>query len=145
MAIYVRPFVTSIAHVEGCPKRNCGPACARRTNGWEYHIKLVLPTGEFFEERRKSPVDGKTSTHRYAEARAAHVVRESVAPAPVARKEVPTVSAFRESFMTYAKTNNKPSTVYAKEGMLRKHLIPFFGKMRLDAIGPAEIERYKAA
>ena len=46
---------------------------------------------------------------------------------------------------TYSKTNNKPSTVYAKEGMLNAHLIPFFGKMRLDAIGPAEIEKYKAA
>jgi len=145
MAIYVRPFVTSIAHVEGCPKRNCGPACVRRTNGWEYHLKLVLPNGEFFEERKKSPVDGKTATQRYADARAAHVVRESVAPVPVAKKEVPTVSGFRESFMTYSKTNNKPSTVYAKEGMLNAHLIPFFGKTRLDAIGPAEIERYKAA
>src|SRR5512142_2959755 len=106
----------------GARSATCGPACARRTNGWEYHIKLVLPTGEFFEERRKSPVEGKTSTHRYAEARAAHGVRES--------------------FMTYSKTNNKPSTVYAKEGMLNAHLIPFFGKMRLDAIGPAEIEKY---
>ena len=145
MAIYVRPFVTSIAHVEGCPKRNCGPACVRRTNGWEYHLKLVLPNGEFFEERKKSPVDGKTATQRYADARAAHVVRESVAPVPVAKKEVPTVSEFRESFMTYSRTNNKPSTVYAKEWMLNAHLIPFFGKTRLDAIGPAEIERYKAA
>ena len=45
MAIYVRPFVTSIAHVEGCPKRNCGPSCARKTDGWEYHIKLALPNG----------------------------------------------------------------------------------------------------
>jgi len=144
MAIYVRPFVTSIAHVEGCPKRNCGPSCARLTNGWEYHLKLVLPNGEFFEERKKSPVAGKTGTQRYAEARAAHVVRESVAPAPVTRKEVPTVSGFRESFMTYSKTNNKPSTVYAKEWMLNAHLIPFFGRMRLDEIGPAEIERYKA-
>jgi integrase len=145
MAIYVRPFVTSIAHGEGCPKRNYGPACARRTNGWEYHLKLVLPNGEFFEERKKSPVDGKTATQRYAEAREAHVVRESVAPAPVAKKEVPTVCGFCESFMTYSKTNNKPSTVYAKEWMLNCHIIPFFGKTRLDAIGPAEIERYKAA
>lgn len=70
MAIYVRPFVTSIAHVEGCRKRNCGPACVRKTDGWEYHLKLVLPTGDFFEERKKSPVNGKTATQRYAEERA---------------------------------------------------------------------------
>lgn len=144
MAIYVRPFVTSIAHVEGCPKRNCGPSCARQTDGWEYHIKLVLPNGDRFEERKKSPVNGKANTQRYAEERAAHAIRASVAPAVAAKKEVPTVSEFRESFMTYSRTNNKPSTVYAKEWMLDVHLIPFFGAMKLDAIGPAEFEKYKA-
>jgi integrase len=145
MAIYVRPFVTSIAHVEGCPKRNCGPSCVRQTNGWEYHIKLVLPTGGLFEERKKSPVNGKANTQRYAEERAAHAVRASVAPQPAAVKtEVVTVSEFQEQFMTFSKTNNKPSTVSAKEGLLRVHLIPFFGSMKLDAIGPAEVERYKA-
>jgi hypothetical protein len=30
--------------------------------------------------------------------------------------------------------------LYAKKWMLRAHLVPFFGAMRLDAIGPAEIE-----
>ena len=144
MAIYVRPFVTSIAHVEGCPKRNCGPSCVRQTDGWEYHIKLVLPTGELFEERKKSPVNGKANTQRYAEERAAHAVRENVAPQYAVRKEVLTVSQFEEQFMTFSKTNNKPSTVSAKEGLLRIHLIPFFGSLKLDAIGPAEVERYKA-
>ncbi len=144
MAIYVRPFVTSIAHVEGCPERNCGPSCARETSGWEYHIKLVLPTGAFFEERKKSPVNGKANTQRYAEERAAHAIRESVVPQAEAKEEVPTVAQFEEQFMTFSRTNNKPSTVSAKEGMLRVHLLPFFGKMKLDAIGPAEVERYKS-
>lgn len=46
--------------------------------------------------------------------------------------------------MTYSRTNNKPSTVYAKEWVLEVHLVPFFGAMKLDAIGPAQIEKYKA-
>jgi hypothetical protein len=54
---------------------------------------------------------------------------------------VPNVSQFDEQFMTYSKTNNRPSTVYAKEWMMRLHLIPFFGAMKLDAIGPADIEK----
>lgn len=144
MAIYVRPFVTSIAHVEGCPKRNCGPSCARRTDGWEFHIKLVLPNGALFEERKKSPVNGKANTLRYAEERAAFAIRSSVAPATVAKKEVPSVDEFKPQFMTYSETNNKPSTLYAKQWMFRVHLSPHFGKMRLDALGPAEIEAYKA-
>jgi integrase len=144
MAIYVRPFVTSIAHVEGCPKRNCELSCVRRTDGWEFHIKLLLPNGDLFEERRKSPVNGKANTLRYAEERAAFAIRSSVAPATVAKKEVPSVEEFKPQFMTYSETNNKPSTLYAKQWMFRVHLSPHFGKMKLDALGPAEIEAYKA-
>lgn len=55
-----------------------------------------------------------------------------------------TVSEFEESFLTYSRTNNKPSTVAAKVGLLNGHLLRFFGAMRMDRIGPAEIERYKA-
>jgi integrase len=144
MDIKVRRYVKSITHIEGCPKRNCGPACARVTSGWEYHIRMELPNGQPFEERKKSPLAGKEATRRYAEERAKHAIRESVAPAPVTSKEVPTVAQFEEKFITFSTTNNKPSTVYAKKWMLRTHLIPFFGDMRLDRIGPAEIERYKA-
>lgn len=49
-------------------------------------------------------------------------MRVSVAPAVVANREVPTVFEFRERFMTYSRTNNKPSTVHAKEWMLDVHL-----------------------
>ncbi len=144
MDIKVRPYVKSITHIQGCAKRNCGAACVRVTSGWEYHIRMVLPNGRQFEERKKSPFGGKDATHRLAVERAKHVVRESVAPAPATPKEVPTVAEFEEKFVTYSTTNNKPSTVYAKKWMLRTHLIPFFGGMHLDQIGPAEIEAYKA-
>jgi integrase len=40
--------------------------------------------------------------------------------------------------------NNKPSTVYGKRWVLRLHIVPAFGRRRLDAIGPADIEAYKA-
>ncbi len=46
--------------------------------------------------------------------------------------------------MSYSRTNNKASTVCSKELILRVHLLPSFGAMRLDVIGPAQIERYKA-
>ncbi len=144
MPIYVRQYVTTIAHIEGCNQRRCGPGCVRETDGWEYHIKLFLPNGGRFEERKKSPVLGKANTQRYAEERANHAIRESVSPAPAVVKAVPTVAEFRERFLTYSKTNNKPSTVYAKEWMLKTHLLPYFGGARLDDLGPADIEAYKA-
>lgn len=143
MATYVRPYVVGIDHVEGCTKRGCGPECKRNTDGWEYEIKMKLPTGAFFQERRKSPLASKTSTARFAEDRAVHVTRESVVARPTT-KTVPTVAEFEKQFMVFSRTNNKPSTVYAKEWMMRVHVIPFFGSMTLDQIGPADIEAYKA-
>jgi integrase len=46
--------------------------------------------------------------------------------------------------MTFSKSNNRPSTVTAKEVLGRVHLLPFFGKKRLDEIRPADIEAFKA-
>jgi integrase len=145
MPINVRPFVSAITHIEGCNKLHCGPACARVTDGWEYDIRVVLPNGEPFVERRKSPLGGKEATRRYAQERLNHVIQESVSPpAPAPKKEVPTFDAFTPTFVNYSTSNNRPSTVYAKHGMLGLHLSPFFGSMRLDEIGPKQIEAYKA-
>ena len=140
----VRPFVKSITHMEGCARRNCGPACVRVVDGWEYHIRQMLPTGVLFEERKKSPLSGKAATQRYADERAQQVMLQSVAPVSAVKKDVPLFGAFEKEAQAYSKTNNKPSTVYAKEWMLRIHLLPFFGNMRLDQIGPADVEAYKA-
>lgn len=43
----------------------------------------------------------------------------------------------------YVKVNNKHSTVLSKTAILKHHLVPFFGKIRLDAIGREAIDRYK--
>src|SRR5262249_11409130 len=39
--------------------------------------------------------------------------------------------------------DNKPSTVDSKEQTLRLHLLPFFGKVRLDAVTYAGIQDFK--
>lgn len=49
-----------------------------------------------------------------------------------------------EFLHTYAIVNNKPSEVDSKRAILRLHLVPHFGEMRLDRIGDQEIERFKA-
>jgi integrase len=60
-------------------------------------------------------------------------------------KEVPTFDAFADEFMaTYAKTNNRFSEQMAKLGILKHHLRPAFGKLKLDAITVREIEQLKA-
>jgi integrase len=43
------------------------------------------------------------------------------------------------------RTNNKLSEQKTKEGILEKHLLPFFGDMEIEKISGMHIERYKAA
>lgn len=50
----------------------------------------------------------------------------------------------REWFETYVKNNNKHSEVVSKEMILRVHLVPYFGRMKLDEIRNLNIEKYKA-
>lgn len=58
---------------------------------------------------------------------------------------VPTLAKFSVDYIeTDARTNNRARTVREKEGMLRRGLLPRLGRLRLDAIGPREIELYKA-
>jgi hypothetical protein len=45
---------------------------------------------------------------------------------------------------TAAATNDKPSEVGSKKSMLKHHLVPAFGHLKLDQVGVREIEEYKA-
>lgn len=56
-----------------------------------------------------------------------------------------TLAKFVERFLTYSENNNKSSTAATKQQHLENHIIPFFGEMALDTIGPAQIEDFKAA
>ncbi|MGC4089416.1 MAG: tyrosine-type recombinase/integrase [Polyangiaceae bacterium] len=58
---------------------------------------------------------------------------------------IPLFKHFIVEFLdTYAVTNNKPSEVHSKRTIVRVHLVPAFGEMRLDQIGALDIERFKA-
>ncbi len=55
-----------------------------------------------------------------------------------------TLADFTPRFLTYSENNNKHSSVVSKQQILNDHILPFFGKMALASIGPAEIEDFKA-
>lgn len=63
---------------------------------------------------------------------------------PISR--VPTLAEFQERFLRdYALANRqKPSTIDSKKSMLKNHLVPLFGKMRLDEIRTADVQRLKS-
>lgn len=57
----------------------------------------------------------------------------------------PTFSEFSIRWVdVYVKANNKPSEIENKQGVLKHHIIPFFGGMPLDGIKREKIEEYKA-
>lgn len=118
---------------------------------WSIDVHFRHPDGRVQRVRRSSPVN----TRRGAE-RLEHEVRgallagtyqgeEEATVANTYGAEVPTLAVFSEEFLQcYAVANNKPSEVKAKRMILRRHLIPFFGGLRLDQIGVRQIELFKS-
>lgn len=60
-------------------------------------------------------------------------------------REITTFREFSERWVnTHVRGNNKPSEIENKCGVLKNHLIPFFGEMPIDGIKQEKIEEYKA-
>ena len=91
-----------------------------------------------------APVQNKRAAEQYERELRAELVNGSPKVEKEVVEEAPRFEAFARDFLaTYAKNNNKPSEVRSKDAILRVHLVPAFGKLRLDAIGPKEVETYK--
>lgn len=109
---------------------------------WMIDVDYQYPDGRRERIRKVSPVQTKRGAEQYE-----RELRQSMGDGTFGKETepAPLFGAFAEEFMsTYAETNNKPSEVQSKRSTLRVHLTPFFGRMRLDAIGLREIELFKA-
>lgn len=99
--------------------------------------------------RARIKVDGKLVTawrDRKDEAVAAESELRAKARPQERPREIPTFADHWRSYMDdSAKAQNKPSTLESKASIFNHHLGPFFGEMRIDAIGPREIDRFKAS
>lgn len=112
-----------------------------RKRGGSWQIDIVLWRGGERVRLRKS-VDVKTrnealAVEREERGRLQQYVKQAGRP--------PLFKEFSKEFLdVYAFTNNKPSEVDSKETILRVHLRPFFGELRLDGIGSQHVEKFKA-
>lgn len=71
-------------------------------------------------------------------------LRGEVVQGPEEKPLPPTVAEFAPKFIEYAKANrHKASTIYAKESMLRVHLVPALGAKRLDQITEVDVQALK--
>jgi integrase len=93
--------------------------------------------------RRRSPENTRAGARAY-EAWLRQRLARGEEPGAQKREE-PTFAQFAEIwFNGYVVPNNKPSEKVGKRCILDSSLIPWFGNMRLDAIGRKDIELYKA-
>jgi len=57
--------------------------------------------------------------------------------------EQPRLAVFAKKFIdTYARANNKPSEVQSKQTILKMHLVPELGSLKLSEICQRKIETY---
>ncbi len=66
-------------------------------------------------------------------------------PLAIITKEVPTVREFHEVFLEASRIKNKPSSVESQEMILRVHILPRLGDLRVNAVTYAVIEDFKVA
>lgn len=134
-------------HVAGCQKLRTCP-CPFTEGDWQYDIRFTWPSGKAFREKRM--LDHPDFTKKKAldwttERRNQIIAAGEAALAKEKTKPVPTFEEFGPRYIKdYCKANrNKPRTVAAKEATLAFHLLPRFGKKRLDALRLADVQRLK--
>ena len=93
--------------------------------------------------RRPSPENSKAGALAYE-----LVLKQKLARGepldPEKEKPVTFTDFARDWFETYVKNNNKHSEILTKALILRVHLVPYFGRRKLDEISNLDIEKYKA-
>ncbi|WNG25593.1 site-specific integrase [Cystobacter fuscus] len=108
---------------------------------WAVDVKFQHPDGRVERIRKASPVNTRRGAEQYE-----RELRQALLHGTFGKekKEVPTLEQFQERFLDHARTNNKVSTAKTKADILRKHLVPAFGRLKLDQIDTAKIETFKA-
>jgi integrase len=107
-------------------------------------VQVVGKDGRLRRVRKIAPMQTRRAAEKLEhDTRAELMLADDRAVATL--PEAPRFATFAEQFVsTYAVTNNKHAEVISKRKILRVHLVPAFGDLRLDQVGIAEIEEYKA-
>ncbi|MBE7448585.1 MAG: site-specific integrase [Kofleriaceae bacterium] len=125
----------------------------KRTGHWFFRKMVTFPDGtkrrifgvptDYGEKDTKA---GALEAERIAITR----IRESgttdpkpPVPTAPAVKEVPTVEDFAPVWLAKSKADNKPSSVKHKIHTLNAHILPEFGKLRLDEIDFDKVETWR--
>jgi integrase len=122
----------------------------KRFGTWFYRTWVRTPDGRKVRIFGTPKADGLPENRvgaLQAERRAIARVLETGDPKPVVevKEEVPTIEEFHKVFLATSAIINKPSSVVSKEKLLRFHIVPRLGHLRLDQVTYAVIEDFKLA
>jgi integrase len=121
-------------------KRKWRDKQGRQRESWMVHIQHTWPDGRTKSIRKVSPVQTRRGAERYERELRAQLL--SGTRKEGSNKKIPTLEGFAEEFLAYQATLNKPAVVEQKRMILRVHLLPAFGKRRLDQIDERAIDAY---
>ncbi|MCH9687343.1 MAG: tyrosine-type recombinase/integrase [Deltaproteobacteria bacterium] len=128
-----------------------------KRGGWEVDIMLTIPGRPRIRDRKKAPVSTKSAAKRWGEERERQLIQHYTNTDPsgggddsrpdVTTKEVPTLAKFLPRYIEgHCKANRlRPATMDQKERSFRVHLLPAFGRTRLDRITAEDIQKFKGA
>ena len=122
-------------------KRTWRDKQGRQQTRWMIHIEHTWPDGRKQTIRKVSPAQTKRGAEQYE--REVRMQLASGSWKEHDKQQVPTFEEFVDEFLAYQATLNKPSELESKKSTLRVHLIPTFGKRRLDQIDERMIDAYK--
>lgn len=124
-------------------QKRVDPKTGKERVRWYIDVTFEHADGRVDRIRKDSPIQTKRGAEQYEQQVRAALLNGTYRKEEP--KEVPTFAEFAKEFVsTYAVTNNKKTEVESKRRTLKNHLVPAFGKLRLDEIGPREIERFKS-
>jgi integrase len=124
-----------------------------RWNTWFYRKQITTPEGRVLKISGVPTKEGLPNTKAgalEAERRAIARAFSTDATKPAAPEtqqpkgpEVPTVEEFSKVFLEASKVQNKRSSWEGKQAMLKVHIVPYLGALRLDQVTYAVIEDFK--
>jgi hypothetical protein len=113
--------------------------------GWMIDVQAIGKDGRLRRARKITPMQTRRAAEKLEHETRAELMLADDRAVTATALEAPRFAAFAEQFVsTYAVTNNKQAEVISKRKILRVHLVPAFGELRLNQVGLAEIEEYKA-
>lgn len=123
------------------------PVRRMKDGRWRYRVVVDLPNGKQIRISGSAPRhnNNKDAARQAEKDHILRAIAEAEAAMKAPPKEVPTVAEFSKTFLEVSELKNKPSSVETKEMLLRMHIVPRLGELKLDAVTYAVIEDFKVA